>query len=229
MKNVWAVWGLVSVIAGPALAQSAASAPPENHHSAAQVERQAERERIHQERQAVAATRARDETACYRRFAVEDCLRHVRNLARNAQRQLRARELQLNDAERKEKAAERLRSMEEKQQVVPDRSQPQGAARGAVRPAPASVEGLRTRHQQEAQQRAERQRARQQSSAEKQAQHAKESTERATAARARHAENVKSAQERRERLQKAQAESAAAGRQPAAPLPASSVRPTVQP
>lgn len=227
MKNVWAVWGLASLIAGPALAQSAASALPESRHSAVQAERRAERERIHQERQAVAATRARDETACYRRFAVEVCLRDVRTLARNAELQLRARELQLNDAERKEKAAERLRSIEEKQRVAPDRSQPQGSARGVGRPAPASVEDLRTQHQRQAQQRAQQQRARQQSIAAKQAQQARESTERAAAARARHAANMKSAQERRERLQKAQAESTAAGHKPAASLPASSGLPPV--
>lgn len=229
MKNLWFVWGLASVIAGPALAQSAASAPPERGHGAAQAERQVERERIHQERQAIAATRARDETACYRRFAVEDCLRDVRTQARNAELQLRGRELQLNDAERKEKAAERLRSIEEKQRMVPDRSQPQGSARGPGRPAPASGDALRSQHQREAQQRAEQQRTREQSGAENRAQRAAQSAERAAAARARHADNVKAAQERRERVQKMQAESAAAGRKPAASLPASSGLPPVQP
>jgi hypothetical protein len=228
-KNAWTIWGLVCLIAGPAVAQSAASAPPEHRHSAAQAERHAERERIHQERQVVTATQKRDETACYRRFAVEDCLRDVRTQARNAELQLRARELQLNDAERKEKAAERLRSIEEKQRVAPDRSQPQGSARGVGRPAPASVEELRTQHEREAQQRAQQQRTREQSGAENRAQRATVSAERAAAARARHAENVKAAQERRERVQKMQAESAAAGRKPAAPLPASSGLAPVQP
>lgn len=130
MKKAWAIGGLVCLIAGPAMVQAADPAPPENRYSAVQAQRQAEREHIHQERQAIAATRKREETACYRRFAVEDCLRDVRTQARRAELQLRGRELQLNDAERKEKAAERLRSIEEKQRVAPDRSQPQGSARG---------------------------------------------------------------------------------------------------
>jgi hypothetical protein len=203
------------------MAQPLESAPPEGRHSAAQAQRLAERERIQQERQAIMVTRKHDETACYRRFAVEDCLRDVRTQVRNAEVRLRARELQINDAERKEKAAERLRSIEEKQRVAPDRSQPQGAARAAGR-SPASVEDMRTQHQREAQQRAQQQRSRQDSSAANKEQRATQSAERAAAARARHAENVKSAQERRERQQKMQAESAAAGRKPAAPLPASS-------
>lgn len=221
--------GLVFLIAGHAMAQSAQPASPPQLHSAAQAQRQAERDHILQERQAIAATRKREETACYRRFAVEDCLRDVRTQGRRAELQLRGRELQLNDAERKERAAERLRSIEENQRVAPDRSQPQVSARGEGRSAPASVANLRTQHQRDAQQRAEQQRARQQSSAENQAQRARENAERAATARARHAENVKSAQERRERLQKTQAESAAAGRKPAAPLPASSGLPPVQP
>ena len=224
MKKAWAIGGLVCLIAGPAMAQAGEPAPPENRYSAVQAQRQAEREHIHQERQAIAATRKREETACYRRFAVEDCLRDVRTQARRAELQLRGRELQLNDAERKEKAAERLRSIEEKQRVAPDRSQPQGSARGEGRGAPVGVEDLRTQRQRDAQQR-----ARQQSSAANQAQRARQSAERAATAQSRHAENVKSAQERRERVQKMQAESAAAGRQPAAPLPASSGLPPVQP
>jgi hypothetical protein len=228
-KTAWAIWGLVCLIAGPAMAQPAASAPPEHRQSAAQAERQAERERIHQERQRIAAIQKRDETACYRRFAVEDCLKDARTQARNAELQLRARELRLNDAERREKAAERLRSIEEKQRLSPDRSQPQGSARGAERPASASVEELRTQHQREAQQRAQLQRTREQSGAENKAQRAAQSAERAAAARARHADNVKAAQERRERVQKMQAESAAAGRKPAASLPTSSGLPPVQP
>ena len=229
MKKAWAIGGLVCLIAGHAMVQAGEPAPPENRYSAVQAQRQAEREHIHQERQAIAATRKREETACYRRFAVEDCLRDVRTQARRAELQLRGRELQLNDAERKEKAAERLRSIEEKQRVAPDRSQPQGSARGEGRGAPVGVEDLRTQRQRDAQQRAEQQRARQQSSAANQAQRARQSAERAATAQSRHAENVKSAQERRERVQKMQAESAAAGRQPAAPLPASSGLPPVQP
>ena len=136
MKKAWAIGGLVSLIAGPAMVQAADPAPPENRYSAVQAQRQAEREHIHQERQAIAATRKREETACYRRFAVEDCLRDVRTQARRAELQLRGRELQLNDAERKEKAAERLRSIEEKQRVAPTVRNPKARheGRGVVLP-----------------------------------------------------------------------------------------------
>ena len=228
-KTAWVIWGLVCLIAGPVMAQTAASAPPEYRHSPAQAERQVDRERLHRARQSIAAIQKRDETACYRRFAVEDCLKDVRTQARNAELELRARELRLNDAERKEKAAERLRSIEEKQRMALDRSQPQGSARGAGRTAPAGVEEMRTQQQREARQRAEQQRTREQSGAQNRAQRAEESAQRAAAARARHADNVKAAQERRERVQKMQAEAAAAGRKPAASLPASSGLPPVQP
>ena len=222
MKKAWAIWGGLCVAVWPAMAQPVASASAPTPLSAGQLDRQAQRDRIHQERQAITAARKRDEAACYRRFAVEDCLREVRAKARGAELQLRAREVQLNDAQRKEKAAERLRAIEEKQRVAPDRSRPQGAARGVGRGAPASADDLRTQHQQDALRRAEQQRNRQQSMAANQAQRAKENADRAATARARHADNVKSAQERRERVQKMQAESAAAGRKPAAPLPVAS-------
>jgi hypothetical protein len=50
--------------------QAADPAPPDRY-SAVQAQRQAEREHIHQERQAIAATRKREETACYRRFEMQ--------------------------------------------------------------------------------------------------------------------------------------------------------------
>lgn len=229
MRVAWAAWLLMCAIAEPAIAQPAASGSPNDHLSAARVERQAERDRIQNDLQAIEAVRARGETACYRRFAVEECLRDVRIRARDAERQLRARDLQINDAERKEKAAERLRSIEEKQRLAEDRPQPQGNVRGAEGVAPTGVDELRSQHQREAQQRAEQQRTRQQSGAMDHEQRAKENAERAAAARAGHAENVKSAQERRERIRKKQADSAAAGGKPAAPLPASSGLPLAQP
>lgn len=75
----------------------------------------AERERIRGERAAAEAGFAEAQKACYSRFAVHDCIDAARR-ARNATLAgLRAQELSLNEAERKRKAAERLRELEERQ------------------------------------------------------------------------------------------------------------------
>lgn len=94
------------------------------------------------ERQEIAAQRAQiqqrkleAEKECWQRFAVESCLREVRIKAREQDTVLHERELQLNSAERQEKAAERLRTIEQKrsEKRVPapvnatSRSQEQGA------------------------------------------------------------------------------------------------------
>ena len=77
------------------------------------MELQAEHERIQRERYAVQAQRQTEEAACYRRFTVEDCLRGVRARSRDALARLRTQEIELNDAERREKAAARRQSIEE--------------------------------------------------------------------------------------------------------------------
>jgi hypothetical protein len=214
---------LALLAAAPAWAQPAAELPAPAAPFASPAERQAERDRIQHERRTSTTARKREEAACYRRFAVEDCLRDVRAKARVTELNLRAREVRVNDAERRAKAAERLRSIEEKQRVAPDRSQPQGSARGSNRAAlPLGSEALQSQHDLEARRRAREQRNRQQSHAADQAERARDNAERAATARLRHEENLKSAQERRERVEKMQSQAAASGRPPAAPLPASS-------
>ena len=82
--------------------------------------REAERSRIAQQRAAIAAEQAGTEKACWQRFAVEDCLEAARAQARSQLAPLRARELELNQQERQERAAQRLRAIEAKQaQTVP--------------------------------------------------------------------------------------------------------------
>jgi len=81
--------------------------------------RKVERDRIKMEREALMARRQQDEAVCFQRFAVEDCLRGVRAKARESHDRLRAQEIELNDAERREKAVERLRAIEDKQMAVP--------------------------------------------------------------------------------------------------------------
>jgi colicin import membrane protein len=210
------------LLLAPAFAQSAgADSGPIGQRTAA-AHRTAEHERIRREREALQAQQKLDESACYQRFAVEDCLRRVRAGVRDAETRLRAQEIELNDAERKEKAAERLRIIEEKQQAAP--VPVPAASDGAIlRNAPKAAKGdggtLRDR---EAAQRAQEQRSRVQKQTQEQAARATENAQRAAEARERHARTLEAAQERRARVEKARADAAAQGRVPAAPLPTAS-------
>jgi hypothetical protein len=64
-----------------------------------------ERARIESERQMAQASLARDEEACYQRFAVNDCLREVRKRRRALLEELRRQEIILDDARRAHTAA----------------------------------------------------------------------------------------------------------------------------
>ncbi len=194
--------------------------------------RKAEHERIHNERAAITAKRQQDEAACYQRFSVEDCLRGVRAKVRDAETRLRNQEIELNDAERKEKAADRLRSIEEKTKNVPVAPAQGGMSGASVRGAPAanpqSNKASTSQREQDAERRAQDQRHRMQTQATEQATRNTENVDRAARARARQAEVIKAAEVRRARVERSQADAAAAGRKPAAPLPASNV-PTALP
>ena len=102
---------VVPVLVAPA--RSATGAEADSASSSVAAHRKAERDRIARERDALTARRQQEEAVCYQRFAVEDCLRGVRAKARETHDRLRAQEIELNDAERREKAAERLRAIEE--------------------------------------------------------------------------------------------------------------------
>ena len=56
----------------------------------------------------------KQEAACYARFAVNDCLRKVRARQRDARDVQRRKEIELKDAERKEKAQQKLERLTEK-------------------------------------------------------------------------------------------------------------------
>ncbi|WP_370682461.1 hypothetical protein [Comamonas sp. GB3 AK4-5] len=125
----------LALAAASALAQPAAAPLPEEPQARAaalearQAQRDAERRSISARRQVQAAQQHKEETACYRRFAVENCLAKVREQARTEESALHQRELELNDAERREKSSERLHSIEQKQNE-PRKPQPmQGASR----------------------------------------------------------------------------------------------------
>lgn len=204
-----------------ALGQHAAA----GQEASAASQRDAERAAIEQARRRNAEQRTQAQTKCYQLFAVEDCLRDVRNQWREVESRLRAREVQLNDAERKEKAQQRLRQIEEKQASAAAATTPPASA--VVRKAePTGRSGARENtsdsvklRDREAAARASQQRERQQSQAAEQALREKESTERAAQARQRHLEVEKAAQARRAKREKERAEAAANGHKPAATLP----------
>lgn len=75
---------------------------------------EAERVRIAAERRRADAGFVAQEVACYKTFAVTDCLKAARSQRRELLADLRRQELSLNDADRKRRAAERVRSIEDR-------------------------------------------------------------------------------------------------------------------
>lgn len=75
------------------------------------------RARIKDEQAQIRSRAATEEAACYQRFAVNDCLQAVRARQRQALGELRREEVALNDAERRNKSAERQRRLEEKEKA----------------------------------------------------------------------------------------------------------------
>jgi len=241
--GVWAQSATGTTASGPAAAASATALPytpadpaapiapataeaKSGAHTAAAAHRKAEHDRIRHEREAVKAQRVKDEAACYKLFAAEDCLKTVRAQVRDTETRLRAQEIELNDAERKEKAADRLKSIEEKQRPVPANT-PKGTGPDAVlrnKPA-ADPQATKAQRDHDAELRAQQQRSNAQKHAQEQQTRAAENAVRASQSRAKHAEALQAADERRARVEKAQADAAAQGRKPAAPLPAAPVAP----
>lgn len=171
------------------------------------LENAAQRERIGRERRAIDETLQRAQAACYQRFAVEDCLRTARRRAREDMAVLRQQESMMDDRERRERAAQRLHSIEERQQgrgadappvAVPRTSRPQASQEDSPRPQPqARPPDAGRAGPQERRQALQR---------------------RAALERQRQTEKQQSAQNRKARAQQRQDADAARGRQPAAPL-----------
>ena len=80
----------------------------------AQTSSDAERMRISTERSSLEAAFALEDTACYKRFLVNNCLDKVKTRRRDALADLRRQEIVLNDEARKIKAAEQLQKIEDK-------------------------------------------------------------------------------------------------------------------
>ncbi|WBY01858.1 hypothetical protein PE066_20820 [Ramlibacter tataouinensis] len=169
----------------------------------------AERARIATERSRIEGDFERDQRACYGKFAVNDCLAEARSRRRDALAPLRAQEITLEDAERKRRAAERMKDLDERRdaqarQREEDRARAQQDERDRQQRAAAKA-GDAQRNREQAQGRAERA-----------AQPRDARTEPDTQQNAqRHRERVTEAQERKARM----LERAAREGKPAKPLP----------
>lgn len=96
---------------GAAPGAAAQRAQPEKQTKA---QREAERAEIASKRLVIERQQTAVEALCYKKFSVEDCLFEARREARDKDAPLRARELEMNESERRERAAERLQQIEEK-------------------------------------------------------------------------------------------------------------------
>lgn len=74
----------------------------------------AERSRIASDRARLEAGFLAEDAACYKRFAVNNCLAEVSGRRREAMADLRRQDIELNDLERRGRAADQLRKTEEK-------------------------------------------------------------------------------------------------------------------
>ena len=214
------------LLAGVVGAQETDSKASFKHGEAA---RKAEHGQIQQQRAAIETQRIEEERKCYQRFVVEDCLEEARRKARVLEKPLREREVQLNQQEREEKAAERLREIEAKKAQkaatpmtgeqrtpsVPKASPAPSGKQGAVKP-PVDVNAVQAQRAQEAQQRAAKHNQYVQQHQQQQAQRAAQSGDKAAAARAAYDAKQKAAAEHKAKIQKTEAEHGPR----AAPLPA---------
>ena len=184
MKSVCMLSRALFLVAGVTLAMASSaetilSAQPDfeaQMQERAQMREQARKE-IAQQRKAIEARKQDAEKACWKRFAVEDCLRKVRTQAREEDNALHATELRLNTEERQDKAAQRQRAIAQKQGEkhvpAPVQVTPRGGVEmGTAHPIPATVfpegksaaeiESAQTQRDREAQARALAQAQRQQ-------------------------------------------------------------------
>lgn len=186
-----------------------------------QIERDAERESIQKQRKDIADRRTRDESGCYKKFAVESCLRDVRSQSRSQDMVLRSQELKLNEADRRERAAERLKDIEATEQQQRDKIE---AGQDKFDPDKAQTQEQnraqdRQQRESEAQLRSEQQKARESSHAQSEAKRQASAPSGVERARMKFEAKQQKAAERRARYEKDMADAAKSGKPPAAPLP----------
>jgi len=207
--------GVLLAYAGWAGAQPTERAvPPVPMHDNA-AERQAtaqareqERESIKREQQAVDTRLQQAQAACYQRFAVEDCLQLERSKAREARARLSQRAAVLDDVERRERAAQRLDSIAERQNT-----------RTVPVPAPVKRTERPSQADREARERAQRQQEKRAAHQAEQPHQIQIREEQAAQARQKQEEKREAAAAHKARVLQSQAEQAASGQKPAAPLP----------
>lgn len=125
-------WPQVLVLAGCCLLVALQTLAQDG---AVQDDRKAQRVRIQQERDALLRTQQLAETACLQRFAVEDCQKKARSEARERLTTLSIQEEALDEALRRERAAERQQAIEARQQERHNRALSLPAARPEKAPA----------------------------------------------------------------------------------------------
>lgn len=104
------LWCALALALAPAWAATPTVAPVTG--SSPTVEQ--ERARIERERATEMGRQQAVESACYQRFAVNDCLAQARVKHREVLSDLKRQEVQLNDRERRLRAGEQMRRIEEK-------------------------------------------------------------------------------------------------------------------
>ena len=109
---------LMATSAGAQPAPATATSPAAPYDEAAVT---AARTRIAQERTQARTQYAQAEFTCWRRFAVNDCLRKARTDERRVLADLRQQELALNDLERRHRASERLKRIQANEQALRER------------------------------------------------------------------------------------------------------------
>ena len=194
-------------------------AAPEAQAAVAQTRAQ-EREQLRAQREAIKAALLHGEAQCYQRCAVEDCLKRERRRARQASAPLAQREVALDEAERRERAALRRSDIAERQQT--QQPSPSLVGPAQVRNPDAAPDVLQQERAYEAQERAQRLQERQQRHAEETSEQISQRAAAAEKARQRLQDKRQAAEGRRARALEAQQRRAASGRQaPAAlaPLP----------
>lgn len=179
--------------------------------------------RIKADRAQVESIFRADEKACYGKFAVNDCLNEARARRRQALADLRRQEVSLNDAERRRRAAERLRDLDERAaNKPPQQPQPHGGTavqRERRAPNPSHKEAERAERAQAQQARAAKAQSRSKQAQQKRADASAQRASKAAGTQRsleRHEQRLKHAEQRQEKL----AQRLAARKKPAGePLP----------
>lgn len=224
----WLLCGASWVYAQTHEASAPALVPPSALETPADLQ---ERARIQQEIGAVQQTLRQEESACYQRFAVQDCLRKARQNARQTQTGLRQQDAALDAAGRRQRAAQRRQEIAERESAhaaehvpakVPAIAPVTLRAKEVPRPRPeralqeSQLDDLS--RDQQAQERARQQQDKRKLHRATQAKAVSAQATEAAQARQLREENKAAAVERRARVRQSQANDAAAGRVPAAPL-----------